>query len=236
MPATRTRTLRPGSGRSGVGHTYDGHRGRNARQRLARRDRGNRRWLIAAISNARAIGCNPRSELGSVVTMPADQRAYLDEAAYLNLVRRACFSREMLAGNLDYAHHVAYHDDAAVVSLNRFPSLLGHVLVAPIEHRRAGGRRLRTGRVPPTAARTGTALTQLVPTERLYVLSLGSQQGNRHVHWHVAPLPPGTRTTSSRSARSRSTAAISTCPMPISPSWPPRWAGTSHACSSTSCR
>jgi hypothetical protein len=30
-----------------------------------------------------------------------------------------------------------------------------------------------------------------VPTERLYVLSLGSQQGNRHVHWHIAPLPPG---------------------------------------------
>jgi len=23
------------------------------------------------------------------------------------------------------------------------------------------------------------------------VLSLGSQQGNSHVHWHLAPLPPG---------------------------------------------
>ncbi len=23
------------------------------------------------------------------------------------------------------------------------------------------------------------------------MLSLGSQQGNRHVHWHVVPLPPG---------------------------------------------
>jgi diadenosine tetraphosphate (Ap4A) HIT family hydrolase len=22
-------------------------------------------------------------------------------------------------------------------------------------------------------------------------LSLGSQQGNSHVHWHVVPLPPG---------------------------------------------
>jgi diadenosine tetraphosphate (Ap4A) HIT family hydrolase len=30
-----------------------------------------------------------------------------------------------------------------------------------------------------------------VPIERLYVLSLGSQQRNRHVHWHLAPLPPG---------------------------------------------
>ncbi len=30
-----------------------------------------------------------------------------------------------------------------------------------------------------------------VSTERLYGLSLGSHGGNAHVHWHVAPLPPG---------------------------------------------
>ena len=37
----------------------------------------------------------------------------------------------------------------------------------------------------------GEALRSVVPTERLYILTLGSQQGNRHVHWHVVPLPPG---------------------------------------------
>ena len=36
----------------------------------------------------------------------------------------------------------------------------------------------------------GRALSQTVPTERIYVLSLGSQQGNAHVHWHVVALPP----------------------------------------------
>ena len=30
-----------------------------------------------------------------------------------------------------------------------------------------------------------------VPCERTYLLSLGSQQGNAHLHWHVAALPPG---------------------------------------------
>ena len=25
----------------------------------------------------------------------------------------------------------------------------------------------------------------------VYILSLGSQAGNSHIHWHVAPLPPG---------------------------------------------
>ncbi|MDE2839463.1 MAG: hypothetical protein OXM03_02420, partial [Chloroflexota bacterium] len=32
---------------------------------------------------------------------------------------------------------------------------------------------------------------KVVPAERVYILSLGSQQGNSHVHWHIAPLPPG---------------------------------------------
>ena len=39
--------------------------------------------------------------------------------------------------------------------------------------------------------RVGEAVRRAVPTERLYVLSLGSKAGNAHVHWHLAPLPPG---------------------------------------------
>ncbi len=30
-----------------------------------------------------------------------------------------------------------------------------------------------------------------VGAERVYILSLGSNEGNAHVHWHVVPLPPG---------------------------------------------
>ncbi len=41
--------------------------------------------------------------------------------------------------------------------------------------------------------RVARALGATVPTERVYVLSLGSQQGNAHVHWHVVALPPGVR-------------------------------------------
>jgi diadenosine tetraphosphate (Ap4A) HIT family hydrolase len=32
---------------------------------------------------------------------------------------------------------------------------------------------------------------QEVGAERVYLLSLGSNEGNSHVHWHIAPLPPG---------------------------------------------
>jgi diadenosine tetraphosphate (Ap4A) HIT family hydrolase len=32
--------------------------------------------------------------------------------------------------------------------------------------------------------------TELKP-DRVYIASLGSQQANAHVHWHVVPCPPG---------------------------------------------
>jgi hypothetical protein len=35
------------------------------------------------------------------------------------------------------------------------------------------------------------ALKITLATERVYLLSLGSHQGNAHVRWHVAPLLPG---------------------------------------------
>lgn len=122
------------------------------------------------------------------------ERVMWDEDAYLELVRRACFICEVVAGNPDYPHHVAHRDDRAVVFLSKFPFLWGHVLVAPVDHREhvigdfGVEEYLALQRVVHAV---GRALSDLVPTERLYVLSLGSQQGNRHVHWHLAPLPPG---------------------------------------------
>ncbi|MEV5741912.1 hypothetical protein AB0L30_17845 [Microbispora rosea] len=43
-----------------------------------------------------------------------------------------------------------------------------------------------------TVRRIALAVEAVVPFERTYLFSLGSQQGNAHLHWHVAPLPPGT--------------------------------------------
>ena len=105
-----------------------------------------------------------------------------------------CFICELLAGNPQFAHHVIYEDDYAIAFLNKYPRLRGYVLVAPREHREQV-----TGEFTPeeylrlqsVVYRIGEVLRQVLPTERLYILSLGSQDGNRHVHWHVAPLPPG---------------------------------------------
>ena len=120
---------------------------------------------------------------------PFDMSAYTDRAR-----SGPCFICEMLAGNPDFQHHILYEDDGAVVFLNKYPRLYGYTLVAPKKHCEQV-----TGDFTPEEYlalqrlifRVAEALRKAVPTERMYLLSLGSQQGNRHVHWHIAPLPPG---------------------------------------------
>jgi diadenosine tetraphosphate (Ap4A) HIT family hydrolase len=118
-----------------------------------------------------------------------------DVEAYIRRCQSGpCFVCEFIAGNPDYRHHVVYEDEATVAFLNKYPVLYGYTLVAPREHREhvtgdlALDEYLHLQRV---IYRVAEALRRVVPTERVYILSLGSQQGNRHVHWHVVPLPPG---------------------------------------------
>ena len=119
----------------------------------------------------------------------------LDIDAYQARVRGSpCFICAVVDGTHQYRHHIVYRDDFCVAFLNRFPTLYGYCLLAPLEHREgvvadfAEDEHVQIQRV---LHRLGRAISNVVPTERLYVLSLGSQQGNSHVHWHVAPLPPG---------------------------------------------
>ncbi|MEA2573372.1 MAG: histidine triad family protein [Chloroflexia bacterium] len=124
------------------------------------------------------------------------ERQAFDLEAY---VRRSqtgpCFICEIVGREAGYyEHHVVYEDDMAIAFLNKYPTLYGYTLVAPKEHREQA-----TGDFTPeeylalqrVVYNVAEAVRQAVPTERMYVLTLGSQQGNRHVHWHIAPLPPG---------------------------------------------
>jgi diadenosine tetraphosphate (Ap4A) HIT family hydrolase len=119
----------------------------------------------------------------------------VDVEAYIRRSRHGpCFVCELVAGNPEYRHHVVYQDDMAIAFLNRYPTLLGYTLVAPKEHREqvTGDFTLQEYLdLQRVIYRVTEALRRVVPTERVYILSLGSQQGNRHVHWHIAPLPPG---------------------------------------------
>jgi diadenosine tetraphosphate (Ap4A) HIT family hydrolase len=100
----------------------------------------------------------------------------------------------MLAGHPDYLHHDVYEDADTIAFLARWPTLLGHCLVAPKRHVESWVHDLNENEylaMQRVVHRVALALAAAVPTERMYSLTLGSQQGNAHLHWHIAPLPPG---------------------------------------------
>lgn len=115
-----------------------------------------------------------------------------------NYTRRSregpCFVCSILAGHPDYAHHDVYEDADTIAFLGRYPTLLGYCLVAPKRHVESWVHDLDEDEFlafQRVVHRVARALAASVPTERMYSLSLGSQQGNTHLHWHLAPLPSG---------------------------------------------
>ena len=123
------------------------------------------------------------------------ERRDFDLASYSKLVEtRGCFICGLVSGDPAFAHHLVYEDEFAIAFLNKFSPLKGYVLVCPKAHlEQVAGDFGREDylRLQALVYDIGQALRASLPTERLYILSLGSQQANRHVHWHVAPLPPG---------------------------------------------
>jgi diadenosine tetraphosphate (Ap4A) HIT family hydrolase len=121
-------------------------------------------------------------------------RVNFDVAGYVARTKsQPCFICELVRGNPDFANHVVYEDAEAIVFLNKYPTLRGYTLVSPKSHKEDLVDDLTRDEylsLQSLVQRVARALKRVVPTERVYILSLGSQQANRHVHWHVAPLPP----------------------------------------------
>ncbi|MCP5098819.1 MAG: HIT family protein, partial [Chloroflexi bacterium] len=122
------------------------------------------------------------------------ERKPFDYKAYTKTIQNSpCFICELVA-NSSQNHHIIYENEEAIVFLNKYPVLYGYVLVAPKVHKEQV-----TGDFSPDAYlnlqtliyATAEAVRNHVKPERVYILSLGSQQANSHVHWHIAPLPYG---------------------------------------------
>ena len=133
----------------------------------------------------------------------ARPRTTFDLDLYEERVRsRPCFICAIVAGDASVPAEVVWRNDRHIAFLAEFPHgerrgivLRGHVLLATTEHREqvVGDFDLDEFLELQTLLyKLGHAVTTATPTERLYVLSLGSNDGNAHVHWHLAPLPPGT--------------------------------------------
>ncbi len=105
-----------------------------------------------------------------------------------------CFICQIVARHPDYPAHIIYEDDVAIAFLDKYPRNYGDLLVAPLQHKEQVAGDFTVDEyidLQKRLYRVAEALRQEVKAERIYLLSLGSNQGNAHVHWLVIPLPPG---------------------------------------------
>lgn len=129
--------------------------------------------------------------------MDGDQpaRTVFDIEQYRRLVQEGpCFVCAFLTGHPNYQHHLVYEDNDTVAFLARYPTLLGYTLVVPRTHIENWVEQMDEHaflRYQSVVHRVARAIAATVPTERMYSMSLGSQQGNAHLHWHLALLPFG---------------------------------------------
>ena len=122
-------------------------------------------------------------------------RLPMDIAAYESRLRTGgCFICALVRGDPAYRHEVVHSDDAHVAFLSRYPTMLGYVVAAPKAHIDHIVRDLAEPdylRLMAFVRRVALGVEAVTKPERTYLLSLGSQTGNSHLHWHIAPLPPG---------------------------------------------
>lgn len=124
----------------------------------------------------------------------AEPRIPFDADTYLGDVQqRPCFICRIAAGEHEQ-ENIVYRNDRHIAFFPTYFLLAGKLLVAPVDHREDVVGDFSVEEYLETQSflyRAAKAVTAVVPTERLYLLSLGSNQGNAHVHWHIDPLPPG---------------------------------------------
>ena len=122
-------------------------------------------------------------------------RGPVDVARYLEEAGEGCFICRLVKGDPGVLpHQVIWQDSQSIAFLDQFPAVYGHTLVAPVAHlEQVTGdlslhRYLGLQRVVHAVAE---AVRLALKPERVYLLSLGSQQAHAHIHWHVVPCPPG---------------------------------------------
>ncbi|MFC1428529.1 HIT family protein [Streptacidiphilus sp. N1-12] len=124
-----------------------------------------------------------------------DRKQPMDLDTYFAAAQQpGCFVCAFLAGDPEYQHETVYEDEDHIAFLDRWPTLPGKILVCPRAHLEHVVRDL-TGpaytRMMMVVRRVALGAEDVLGPERTYLMSFGSQQGNSHLHWHVACLPPG---------------------------------------------
>ena len=91
--------------------------------------------------------------------------------------------------------HIVYEDDTYIAFLDAYPRQYGYTLVCPKEHREQVSADFSLPEylaLQELVYHISEAVRAEVDAEQMYIFAFGSNQGNAHVHWHVAPCPRGT--------------------------------------------
>jgi histidine triad (HIT) family protein len=106
-----------------------------------------------------------------------------------------CFICEIVEGNpRRNLHHILSEDDQVIVFLSSLPTHYGQTLVCPKRHVEQVTKDLNEEEylhLQRIIFKMSQAIQHAVHPERLYIASFGSQQMNKHVHFHILPLPEG---------------------------------------------
>jgi len=105
-----------------------------------------------------------------------------------------CFICEIVKKNPDYPAQRIYDDGQFLAFLDKYPIQYGHTLVSLYEHREqvTGDFNAKEYcKLQAVVYQVAEAVRKEVQAERIYIFTLGSNQGNAHVHWHIVPLPKG---------------------------------------------
>jgi histidine triad (HIT) family protein/ATP adenylyltransferase len=88
-----------------------------------------------------------------------------------------------------------YEDEQVIAFLNQFPTQEGYTIVCPKRHVERYESELSTDEWQYLLAVTqkiAKSIADATGAMRMYLASLGSPQGNPHLHLHVCPCPAGT--------------------------------------------
>ncbi|MFI9273913.1 HIT family protein [Kitasatospora sp. NPDC052896] len=118
-----------------------------------------------------------------------------DLAAYAQRAQHGpCFICAMLDGEPGFEHPIVCDDGSHIAFLDRYPTVPGKLLVAPRAHITdpiSGFSEPQYLALQSVVHKVSRALQSVLPVARVYVMSLGSNEGYAHVHWHIAGLPHG---------------------------------------------
>ena len=133
--------------------------------------------------------------MGEEAKLPHFERYHPDMDALHGKFRTGpCFVCRVVARDPNYAAHIVYEDERFIAFLDKYPRQYGYTLVTPkrhLEHVTADFSVEEYLDLQRLIYDVCEAVREEVGAERMYILTLGSNQGNSHVHWHVVPLPPG---------------------------------------------